>query len=481
LGKVLSIVALALLATAAPAVAQDVYVLVVTGDQPPAVQGRGAAGLYVPGQGLYASREEALERLGPLPQQACGAIGQCEFELFVSVPPLGSQKNDKRYEVTILGDGYRGILSSDQTRIPGLVSIGDIRETVEALEEGRDPPLEWRESKHPIEDLRELDERLSDARAAQGPATVAFTLALIALVALALLTRSALLARAALLYPLVAIGLALGASALQQVGPLVTPAVVLAAVPLALLASARVPLTLATPVFLAGYGLVLALSPETNALMAIGPHPWSGGRFYGVTNQFETLLLGPALAAGFALRGWWLVALALLSLVVVGASDTGADGGGILVFATGFAVLGLLLHGRSRAVPLAVLGAAVVGLAFVGIDALAGGSSHVTDAVSGGPRELFDTFRQRAERSVSIATSTVWQLATLVAGVALLGTFARLKPRVPVVDAFLVAIAVSLVVNDSPTKVAAYGAIVCGALRAWSVSRQRPLGIESPT
>jgi hypothetical protein len=220
---------------------------------------------------------------------------------------------------------------------------------------------------------------------------------------------------------------------------------------------------------------VLALSPETNALMAIGPNPWSGGRFYGVTNQIETLLLGPALAAGFALRGWRLVALALLSLVVVGASDTGADGGGILVFATGFAVLGLLLHGRARAVPLALLGVAVVGLAFVGVDALAGGSSHVVDAVSGGPGELFDTFRQRAERSVSIATSTVWQLAILVAGVALLASFARLKPRFPVVDAFLVAIAVSLVVNDSPTKVAGYGAIVCGALRAWSVSRQRPV------
>jgi hypothetical protein len=472
LGKVLSIVALALLATAAPAAAQDVYVLVVTGDQPPAVRGRGAAGLYVPGQGLYVSREEALERLGPLPQKPCGAIGQCEFELFVSVPPLGPQPNDKRYEVTILGDGYRGILFSDQTRIPGLVSISDIRDTVEALEQGRDPPLEWRETKHPLEELHELDERLSDARAAQGPATVALTLALIALAALALLTRSALIARSALVYPLAAIGLALGASALHQVGPVVTTLVVLAAVPLALVAAARIPLTLAVPVFLAGYGLVLALSPETNSLMAIGPYPWSGTRFYGVTNQIETLLLAPALAAAVALRGWRLVALALLSLVVVGASETGADGGGILVFAAGFAVLGLLLHGRTRAVPLALLGVVAVGLVFVGVDALAGGSSHVIDAVSGGPGELFDTFRQRAERSVSIATSSVWQLAILVGGVAVLGYFTALKPRFPVVDAFLVAIAVSLVVNDSPTKVAGYGAILCGALRAWSISRK---------
>ena len=479
--KVLSIVALALLATAAPAAAaQDVYVLVITGDQPAALLGRGATGLYVPGQGLYVSREEALERLGPLPQQPCGAIGQCEFELFVSVPTLGPQRNDTRYEVTILGNGYRGILVSDRTRIPGLVSISDIRDTVEALEAGRDPPLQWRESKHPLEELRELDERLSDARAAQGPATVTLTLALIVLVALALLTRSALLARGALLYPLAAIALALGASALHQVGPFMTTAVVLAAVPLALVAAARVPLTLAVPAFLTGYGLVLALSPETNALMAIGPYPWSGSRFYGVNNQIETLLLGPALVAGILLRGWRLIALALLSLVVVGASNTGADGGGILVFATGFAVLAVLLHGRARAIPLALLGVAALGLAFVGVDALAGGSSHVIDAVSRGPEELFDTFHERAERSVSIATSTGWQLAILAGGLAVLVYFATLKPRLPVVDAFLVAIAVSLVVNDSPTKVAGYGAIVCGALRAWSVSRKR-LGIESTT
>jgi hypothetical protein len=479
LGKVLSIVALALLATA-PAAAQEVYVLVVTGDQPAAVRGRGATGLYVPGQGLHVSREEALERLGPIPQRPCGEIGQCEFELFVSVPPLGAQRNDKRYEVTIVGDGFRGILVSDRTRIPGLVSISDIRDTVRALEAGRDPPLEWRASEHPLAELRELEGRLSDARAAQGPATVALTLALIALVALALLTRSALLARGALLYPLAAIALALGASALDLVGPLVTTLVVLAAVPLVLVAAARVPLTLAVPVFLAAYGLVLALSPETNALMAIGPYPWSGSRFYGVNNQIETLLLGPALAAGVLLRGWRLVALALLSLVVVGASKTGADGGGILVFATGFAVLAALLHGRARAIPLALLGVAALGLAFVGLDALAGGSSHVIDAVSDGPGELFDTFGDRVERSVSIATSTVWQLAIFAAGLAVLGYFATLKPRVPVMDAFLVAIAVSLVVNDSPTKVAGYGAIVCGALRAWSVSRER-VRIESTT
>src|SRR6185295_16256013 len=213
--KVVSIVALALLAAAAPAAAQDVYVLVVTGDQPTAVRGRGATGLFVPGQGLYVSREEALERLGRLPQMSCGAIGRCPFELFVSVPPLGAQTNDRRYQVTILGGGAHGILSSDSTRIPGLIAISDIPKSVDALEEGRDPPLKWQESDDPEEQLRHLDERLTDARDAQIPATVALTLALFALVAAAFVTRSALVARTALLYPLAAIGLALLASALE--------------------------------------------------------------------------------------------------------------------------------------------------------------------------------------------------------------------------------------------------------------------------
>src|SRR5678816_3694491 len=56
LARVASIVALALLATAPPAAAaKRVYALVVTGEQPATVRGRGAVGLYVPGQGLYVS------------------------------------------------------------------------------------------------------------------------------------------------------------------------------------------------------------------------------------------------------------------------------------------------------------------------------------------------------------------------------------------------------------------------------------------
>jgi hypothetical protein len=46
------------------------------------------------------------------------------------------------------------------------------------------------------------------------------------------------------------------------------------------------------------------------------------------------------------------------------------------------------------------------------------------------------------------------------------------RPRFATVDAVLVALAVSLLVNDSPRDVVAYGALACAALRFWEETRQ---------
>jgi hypothetical protein len=448
-----------------------VSVLVVTGTQPQEVQEGGAVGLYVPGRGLYVSRQEALDDLGQLPAETpCAPLQRCKYEIFVSVPPLGSRRNTRRYQVTIRGPGYEhALLVSDSTRIRGLVSVDDIRETIDALEHGRDPPIHARTVDHPLVAVAKLDGRLDDARRAQAPATVALVLTLLALTLAALVSRSAPIARAALLYPLAAVALALGLAALHWVGPVTTTLAMLVAASVALGLALGVRLEVATVIFLAGYGLVLAFAPDTNAQMAIGPHPWSGGRFYGVTNQLETLFLAPTLAAASVVRGGRFVALVVLTLAVVGGSKTGADGGGILVFTAAFVALWLLQRGR-RLTPVWLVAVVVIGLAAVGLDALLGGSSHVVDAVSGGPGELLEDFGRRLDRSVSIITSTVGQFAVFVAGVAVLASFAALRPRFAVLDAFLIAIAVSLVVNDSPTKVVGFGAILAGALRSWSVS-----------
>jgi hypothetical protein len=99
--------------------------------------------------------------------------------------------------------------------------------------------------------------------------------------------------------------------------------------------------------------------PETNALSAIGPHPDGGVRFFGVTNQVETLLLAPVLAAAATSRRW-LVAIGLLALVALGWSRAGADGGGVLVLLAGLGAL-VLQDGirRISVVRVALVGAAV--------------------------------------------------------------------------------------------------------------------------
>src|SRR5687767_14885604 len=97
---------------------------------------RRAVGLLVPGRGPTVSREEALEALEGIEPAQC----PCEVVILLRLPPTGEQANDLRYAISIAGGGYDGLLVSDRTRVPGLISIYDIEPTVEALRESRDPP-----------------------------------------------------------------------------------------------------------------------------------------------------------------------------------------------------------------------------------------------------------------------------------------------------------------------------------------------------
>ena len=225
----------------------------------------------------------------------------------------------------------------------------------------------------------------------------------------------------------------------------------------------------AVALFLAGFLVVLAVFPETNALAAIGPHPDGGVRFFGVTNQVETLLLAPVLAAAATSRRW-LATVGLLALVTLGWSRAGADGGGVLVLLAGLAALvvqeqapprlgGPRRRGGSRRGRLALL--------LVAVDAVLGGSSHVTSAVGGGPSGLADDLGRRLDVTWAGATAS-WHAALLcVLGLAMLVAIAVRAPRHRATTAFLVALAVSLVVNDSPVDELAWGALGAAALLAW--------------
>ena len=112
-----------------------------------------------------------------------------------------------------------------------------------------------------------------------------------------------------------------------------------------------------------------------------------------------------------------------------------------------------------------------VGLAIVGIDALLGGSSHVTDAVGGGPGTLLDDLDRRLRISWAGATSaahTTFLCLLSLGGLAWLGIRGRERPAIV---AMLVAIGVSLLVNDTPVDVLGYGALGCLALTAWEETR----------
>src|SRR4029078_679148 len=75
--------------------------------------------------------------------------------ILVSLPPGAPQSNDKRYQILVVAPGYRGILVSDSTRIPGLVSIADIAPTAlgeqDALgsQPASDPPAPLAELRPP--------------------------------------------------------------------------------------------------------------------------------------------------------------------------------------------------------------------------------------------------------------------------------------------------------------------------------------------
>ena len=240
-----------------------------------------------------------------------------------------------------------------------------------------------------------------------------------------------------------------------------TGAIALAMVlPLALLRGRLEAVALATP--LAVYAVFLGVSPETVSLAALGPHPEGGGRFYGLTNQVETLLLAPALALGMLVSLPLLAPVALSSLVVVGWSRLGADGGGLVVYAAAFAALALLRTRARVTAPRAVAaGVAVVavGLALVGLDALTGGSSHVTHAVGRGPGSLLSDLGHRLHLSWRGIVNKRDHLEIALVSLATLVGLAFARPRSRTLDALLVGLAVSLLVNDSGFDVVRFGAL----------------------
>ena len=457
---------MAFLATAAfpvAAGAQNLRVVVVPGlelgDLEP-LTNRGAVGLLVPDAGPRTSAARArlaLER-GAVRNSILGGSPEGETKVDVEtsatipagpaivlgLPGGGEQPNDRRYPIAVLGDGYRGVLTSDSTRIPGLVSVVDVAPT--AL--GESGALGSTPDDDPLATLDELDERIEANRDAKA---VFLLLSLALLVAVAVFLPAAVLPAFA---GVLLANLALGAVGSTEVW--VDALVLVLAVAASLLLVRAGPLEhgLLMTATLGAYLVAMAIDERWVALSPLGPT--QNARFYGLSNLLATLLLVPALA-GAVLLGrrfgmWAFVGVAALSLATVGGSSFGADGGGAVVLLVAFLVLAALEHGLDRR--LAIGGAAV---AVVLALALAlGGSSHVTDALSDGPGGLAEDLARRVQLSSERATAG-WGIALLVfGGIAALVVLA-FRERRPVLLSLLAALGVSLIVNDSPNDVVIAG------------------------
>jgi hypothetical protein len=487
-------VAAALALVPAGQAAGGVAVVVRPTVDPAVYAGRGAVGLLVPGAGSTVTREGALSALvrgrvvsSLLGGKASGAAlirlseRPAAVTVYVSLPPSGRSHNTRRYPIAIVGGGYHGLLVSRTTRVPGLVSVADVAPTVTALEQGRRPVVRFRADGDAAATLADLDRRLRDAHDGRNAATIVLVAEALALAGAAFLLRNALLARAGLLALPAALANAEALSAAGGARPAVTTVALAVATPLAALAAAarRAWLVPALAAFLAGMLVVLAAWPEVNALAVIGPHPDGGGRYYGVTNEVETLLLAPVLALAAALPAAGLVPVAALALALVGWSRAGADGGGVVVVLVALTALWLLrrrVRPTARRVAIAAVAVVAVALALVGLDAASGGSSHVTGAVGSGPGSLLGDLGHRLRLSWHGATATLQAKITILANLAALAVVGLPRRRVAAVDALLVALLASLLVNDSPTDVIGYGALCGAVLRVWGTVDARATG-----
>jgi mono/diheme cytochrome c family protein len=412
----------------------------------------GAIGLVVPGAGATVTRASALNALltGRVRSSYLGGTqpGPPLLRLDVgpppdtllALPPPGRTENDRRYPIAVVGGGASGLLTSDSTRIDGLVSITDIAA-------GR---VRWVAHDDPVHALDVLDRRIER----NDRLRLALTVALIAVAAVVALVRPRYGPRVFLL--------ALAGN-LWLAGWWVVAALAAAALLL--------PLGAACAALVGGYLLALGLDPESVALSPLGPS--QAGRFYGFNNLLETAFLVPALL-GPMLLGRRGVLLAAAALVAVGGSRFGADGGGLLVLLAGYATLVVRVH-RIRVTPArALAGVAVLTLAgvlLVALDAALGGSSHVTSAVGGGPGEIAGDVWRRWRLSWARSTDSLGPLAASAAGLAALVVIALRRPRLPLTDALLAALAVSVLVNDTPSDVLAVGAAAALAIRRWEAER----------
>ncbi len=418
----------------------EVFMALVVPDAGPTTSEARARASLLRGQVRNSLHSDVPE--GPRLLRPCNAVRPT----LVGIPRGGKQSNDRRYAIALAPDGRSGVLVSSSTRIPGLISIADVAHPERLTIRPQDAPVAY---------LRDLDARIRDNGRARLPAAI--VVAVIGVALAFVRPRAAVLAFATAAAANLVLGVAGVSEPWLVVGVIALGA--LAAVPAAAELRSPLALGLALLAIVAAYLVAMAADATWVALSPLGPS--QNGRFYGVSNLLETLLLVPALAAAallFRRFGWAGLAVAGgLAIVTVAGSRFGADGGGAIVLAAGYAALGVAYaRNAGRGLIVAAAAAAAV-VAVVALDALLGPATHVGEAVRGGPGEVASDIGDRLVVSWRRATENAVVALVVAASIAALAFIVARGPRRALPLAFAVAIAVSLLVNDSPREVSLGG------------------------
>lgn len=455
------------------------------------LESRAAVGLLVPGVGALTDRHVALEslvrasdvnpylhfRVRPKKRPLFRVIHRKELwplpkgnVILLALPPGGPlRSNETRYPIAILGAGYRGLLTSPTTRIPGLVSVVDVAPTALGHVRGF---LGHSNAANPAPQLRLLDGQIS-ANNRLKMATLfilAGTLVLLALVA----PRAAMPAVLAAL----AVNLVAGATHVASEPLLVTMmflGTLIGGLLIAWVCARERALLAAIIAVLIVYAVLMALRPAWVAITPLGPT--ENSRFWGIGNQLETILVAPVVAgAAIASRRYGIAgfgAFALLALAIVTANQLGSDGGGAIVFGVALAFVGarVLRLGWRGFLTLLALDAAAVTV-IVELNLSVPGTDHLRSAFSNGITGLLRVMADRIPLAYGPALAQ-WPLLLplgLVFVVAVVAAVRAAEKRArDLVIAASLALLVSLLVNDSGTYELAGGITVLAALARASV------------
>ena len=370
----------------------------------------------------------------------------------MQLPPRGRPTaNDRLYRVAVIGGGFHGLLTSPTTHIPGLVSVVDIAPT--DLPGHPTTTLSWTPSKNALGHLSRLGKAIGANNRLKFP--VLFILAGVML-ALALLgLRAAVTAVPAALLVNLALGMGQVSNEVLLCAA-ISAGTVLVALALSRLCRSESALLALYGGVVALYAFVMVTRPEWQAVNPFGPT--QNSRFWGIGNQVETLLLAPLLAGAFlARRRFGIVGFVLFGvfgLVVMTDNRIGADGGGAIALGIALAVLGTRLFKLGARGFVGLLASAAFAVLWIVSRGLAEpGPNHLRSAFADHGAGLFSSLESRVPLSYLPALHA-WEMVVpllfvLALAFALAWRAARQQSTRDLLLAFGVAIATSLLVNDS--------------------------------